>query len=135
MQRDLASITEEIREVTNLIAQRYRFGEERNELVARFHELREEQKRARREQSPKLIYFLHAPSVGLVKIGYSSNAATRIASLHLSSPVPLTLLGTVDGDRAREAQYHSQWAHLRRHGEWFDATAELLAQIQRDVAA
>lgn len=133
MLRSLDEIARDLRAVAAALTLDGVTDAERERLIARFHRLHEEQKRTRRALASKRIYFLHAPSVGLVKIGYSADAASRIASLHLSSPVPLVLLGTVRGGKAREAEYHNAWSSQRRHGEWFVASEDLLATIEADI--
>jgi hypothetical protein len=72
-----------------------------------------------------MIYFLSAPSVNLAKIGFSVEPEGRIKSLRLLSPVPLEIIGMIPGDFEQERALHARFLHLRSHGEWFHATAEL----------
>lgn len=78
------------------------------------------------------VYFLHAPTVGLVKIGRSIDMERRLQEIRLLSPVPLELLGVVNGGARRESAYHRKWSRLRQHGEWFTATEELRFQLWSD---
>jgi hypothetical protein len=78
-----------------------------------------------------MIYFLHAEGCGKVKIGYSADPVRRVEELAVSSPVPLCLLGTVEGDRTAETEFHAMLATDRMHGEWFRATPGLLSVIYR----
>ena len=72
-----------------------------------------------------MIYFLHAASVNLVKIGFSFNPEDRANTLRLLSPVSLEIIGILYGDRDEEIRLHKRFSHLRAHGEWFHATEEL----------
>lgn len=89
-----------------------------------------------------MIYFIHAPLAGLIKIGRSRNVAKRLAELQTYSPVSLVLVGTIGTDsdqaatrfdsfdRREEERIHLRFHHLRRHGEWFEASRELLAFVE-----
>lgn len=79
------------------------------------------------------VYFLHAPSVGLVKIGRSIDVERRLSEVRLISPVPLQLLWYTNGGAAAEARYHQRWAHLREHGEWFRCEHELMVEIEANA--
>lgn len=83
------------------------------------------------------VYFLHAPSVNLLKIGYSGDPERRFEQVRLISPVPLRVIGVIDGGAEMERQLHERFAHLRSHGEWFHATAELMnfASLESLMAA
>lgn len=72
------------------------------------------------------VYFLHAPSVNLIKIGRSSDPERRFAEVRLISPVSLDVVGVIDGGSDVEAALHQKFSHLRSHGEWFHATADLM---------
>lgn len=80
----------------------------------------------------KQVYFLHAPSVHLVKIGVSGDPERRFSEIGLISPVPVVVWAVVDGGHDVEADYHRRFSHLRHHGEWFHATAELLNAASSD---
>lgn len=72
------------------------------------------------------VYFIHAPSEGLVKIGYSAgHPDCRLKMLRIGSPVPLERLAFVRGGMASEREIHARFRHLRRHGEWFQFTDEI----------
>jgi len=79
------------------------------------------------------VYFLRAPSVGLLKIGRSIDIERRLSEIRLISPVKLELLGYVSGDWSVETAYHRRWHGLRQHGEWFTETAELRAALECDI--
>jgi len=81
------------------------------------------------------VYFLLSPTINRVKIGFESGKGARVATHQTSCPEPLVLLGHVKaGSMADEKEYHEQWAHLRRHGEWFEATEELVQWIKEKTA-
>lgn len=71
------------------------------------------------------VYFLLASSVNLIKIGRSGDPETRFEQLRLLSPVPLEVIGIIEGGSAVEADLHQQFNHLHSHGEWFHAAHEL----------
>ena len=79
------------------------------------------------------VYFVSAPSAGLIKIGRALCAVRRFDSLRSSSPVPLTMLGAVPCHRggALEGELHDRFAALRSHGEWFRESDELLTYIAK----
>jgi hypothetical protein len=80
------------------------------------------------KQKTSWIYFL-ASDNGLIKIGVSTRPQSRISSLISSSPVPLTSLGMMRGDRIIEAEIHHQFRDFRRHGEWFETNEGLMRFI------
>lgn len=81
------------------------------------------------------VYFVHAPSVNLLKIGRSADPDRRFHELRLLSPVPLVVIGVVNGGSSVEAEFHKRFDHLRSHGEWFHATGELVRFAQTESLA
>lgn len=75
------------------------------------------------------VYFLHAPAVGMVKIGRSRNIEQRMIDLRCASPVPLKLIMTVDGGLTTERMMHERFKPYRKHGEWFKASRTLMRWI------
>jgi Meiotically up-regulated gene 113 len=81
-----------------------------------------------------MVYFLRAGE--LVKIGFSSSmrgVRQRHSTILTSSPLPVELLGAVEGTEADEKRWHQRFAAQRAKGEWFTASPELLTAIE-DVA-
>lgn len=80
-----------------------------------------------------MIYFVQAAIIGRIKIGYCHHTrlAKRTAALQTASPVPLVLLATTDGNKAREAALHARFAACRAIGEWFDPAPALVRFITR----
>lgn len=74
-------------------------------------------------------YFVYAGAANLIKIGSSDDPVRRFTELRLISPVPLRVLGVVADERYPERELHERFNHLRCHGEWFHATADLRKQI------
>lgn len=67
------------------------------------------------------VYFMRRER--LIKIGYSTDPVARATGLNAE------LLAAVPGDWALEKQMHSQFAHLRRTGEWFEPGEDLIGYI------
>jgi transcriptional regulator with XRE-family HTH domain len=80
------------------------------------------------------LYFVRRESDGAIKIGLSRNPKARLGNLRVATPDRLSLLGTVDGDYARERELHKRFADSRIAGEWFEPTDELLALINDEAA-
>lgn len=78
------------------------------------------------------VYFIGAPEVGLVKIGYAEQPKGRLGKAQVDSPTRLILLAVIDGSVTEERQLHSRFADLRARGEWFrneGALAEYIATL------
>lgn len=80
--------------------------------------------------TPGHIYFIQAESGGLVKIGWATCPKTRMARMQAHGPLKLVLLHSEPGNGKDEAALHRQFAVDRRHGEWFEPTAGILAHIE-----
>jgi len=65
------------------------------------------------------VYFIYAPEIERVKIGFSGNALKRFEQVKHWVPVSIVLLGTVDGPRFLETQLHQLCADHQANGEWF----------------
>lgn len=135
MPRDVETITADLREVVSILALKTVTGDDRARFVEMFHSLHREKMLARRAEAVWRVYFMHAPVVRLVKIGATSSLNSRLLALQNGSPVPLTLLGCLDGGKEVEKSLHTQWAILRSHGEWFHETDDLMAFIRKAVCA
>jgi hypothetical protein len=75
------------------------------------------------------VYYVLAPDLGLVKIGYAENVRNRFSKIQSDSPARLILAGFEDGDEALEAARHAEFTDLRRRGEWFAAEGALAEHI------
>jgi hypothetical protein len=76
----------------------------------------------------EVVYFFKNET-GRIKIGYTNHIERRQRQLE-NNTGPLSLLGTMPGGLAEEQQLHRKFAHLRQHGEWFDADPELTGYIE-----
>jgi hypothetical protein len=96
------------------------------------------------------VYFILAPSMRRIKIGFSFNLKSRLKDLQLGSPDQLTvltclLIQCLDTDESEpqwfyesilrhkaleiESHLHEKFKHIRVKGEWFEATDELLSFV------
>jgi hypothetical protein len=76
-------------------------------------------------------YFLQARKDGPIKIGSSRNLLVRLRTLVMMSPVPLTLLGVMEGDH--EGRCHTRLGAFRLHGEWFAPSETVLEFIRANA--
>lgn len=79
------------------------------------------------ERTGSRVYFAQVGD--RIKIRWSRNVATRVATLQTANADPIHLLATIPGARSLERQLHERFAAARVSGEWFEATPDLLAYI------
>lgn len=73
------------------------------------------------------VYFVYAKEVSRIKIGWSQrDAKYRIKTMATDCPCDLSLIVQVKGSRIDEREYHKKFHYINHHGEWFEATKELL---------
>lgn len=77
------------------------------------------------------VYFIVAPHIGLVKIGFSVDLKTRLATISACSPVPVELAASLLGGYELENDLHWRFANSRVRGEWFDYSCEIQEFVQR----
>ena len=77
-----------------------------------------------------LLCPLRATVGGLIKIGWAVDVSVRLAKLQACSPLALIVLHSEPGNGREERSLHTRFAATRRHGEWFEDSAELLAYIE-----
>lgn len=102
-----------------------------NGLTSWCKECRNRQKRKtwqKQKYKKSVIYFVQGSD--LIKIGRTYNLDDRLTKLQCGSPVPLTLLGTVEGGKRTESHLHELFHSLRHHGEWFRIEKPLLDYIK-----
>ena len=85
----------------------------------------------RESARPGHIYFLKNGRRKLVKIGFSSDHATRIGSIQMATPDKLKLIATIPGSRALEAELHKRFAKYHVQGEWFSVDGALATYLER----
>jgi len=81
--------------------------------------------------TPGRIYFIQGENGGLIKIGWATWPALRMARMQPHSPVILTLLHHEAGNGRQERELHVRFASARQHGEWFDPVQEILDYIEQ----
>lgn len=76
-----------------------------------------------------MIYFIADAVASRIKIGFSVNPWKRLGKIQSDCCNEVTLLAVIEGDTAREAEIHAQFAssHVRR--EWFNMSPELSVYI------
>lgn len=89
--------------------------------------------RPRKTYGPRkggFVYFI-AGEDGPVKIGYSAHPRRRLKALQSGSPLKLRILAQIEGDQADEKEFHRRFQSIHSHGEWFERTDELMAEVSR----
>jgi hypothetical protein len=82
------------------------------------------------------IYFIQGEITKRIKIGFTKRKLSiRIGQLQVGSPDKLSLLGWLWGNEDVEFYIQNMWWHLRDHGEWFNASPELLKYITENNCA
>lgn len=76
------------------------------------------------------VYYVHAPELGLVKIGTAGDPVNRFCNMQTGSPSRLVLLAWEEGSGATESERHTTFAELRRRGEWFAYEGALKAHVE-----
>lgn len=74
-----------------------------------------------------VVYFIG--DMHKVKIGYTRSLKMRVKELWARVGCPLQLYATCPGGRDVERAYHTQFAASRLHGEWFERTPAIMAEI------
>lgn len=76
------------------------------------------------------VYYVSAPEIGMVKIGYAENPAHRFSKMQVDSPTRLILVAIEPGGEAIENARHRQFASCRARGEWFRHEDKLAEHIR-----
>lgn len=96
---------------------------------------------------PPRIYFINAPELDLMKIGWSTNIADRLRAIRSSElggelrDTELVLVGSIPGDCFGEHVLHRHFACARVQGEWFQSDAirhfvdDIVTMTDEQVAA
>jgi len=66
-----------------------------------------------------VVYVVKRPRERMVKIGFSTNLASRMATLQTAAGAQLVLLAAAAGTREDEKALHKRFAEHRASGEWF----------------
>jgi hypothetical protein len=77
------------------------------------------------------VYFMRAGAHGPIKIGFAWDLRVRLCAIQPGNHEELTVVGWLHrGTRALERDTHRQFSALHIRGDWFRATAQLLAFIR-----
>ena len=75
-----------------------------------------------------MIYFIQVMDpAARIKIGYTTKAANRLASIRAACPYQVKFLGQMEGDLSTEKALHERFAEHAVIGEWFEPAPELMA--------
>lgn len=88
--------------------------------------------RAQRRGRQGYVYCIGEKSggnLGYVKIGYSVNPEARVGELQTGNPRVLYLVAKMPGTEEDERRIHAKFIHKNIVGEWFSATADVLAEF------
>lgn len=71
-----------------------------------------------------MIYFIEYGN--LIKIGYAKNPAKRIKEIQSNYPLPLGIVGIIDGERSEEQKLHFKFKEYHVNKEWFEKSISIL---------
>jgi hypothetical protein len=75
------------------------------------------------------VYYVRAPDLGLVKIGFAEKPKARFSKIQSDSPTRLVLAAVEAGNEVIEQARHVQFAEYRQRGEWFRHEGRLAEHI------
>jgi len=75
------------------------------------------------------IYFARAETTNFVKIGFAVTVGRRLLHLQAGCPYRLKLVREVEGDRSKEAAFHTLFAEHRLEREWFNWVPEMQTAV------
>ncbi len=81
------------------------------------------------------IYFIQQGEAGPIKIGWSKNVRSRLASLQTANPQRLRLLLVLEGEERDERRLHDWFGLERLGGEWFKSDGEVATFVASQKAA
>lgn len=83
------------------------------------------------EPAEGFVYVMEC--AGFHKIGWAKTSPKRRRSaLQVSNPLPVTLVGVIEGSKLVEAEWHLAFREKRVSGEWFALTEEDVARVLHD---
>jgi len=77
-----------------------------------------------------VVYFIGWHGMD-VKIGFTRHLRDRLIEITKRSGCPQKLLAATPGSFKMERDYHKRFGATRKHGEWFDWSLEIHAEIAR----
>lgn len=98
-----------------------------------FIQNKEKQKSDKKTKPSTKVLYVMQNSLGLYKIGISTNADRRLKQVVASSGLPVNLLKQYKTKDARnlEKYLHNNLSHLREKGEWFKGDSGIMDQIDQ----
>lgn len=75
------------------------------------------------------VYYVLAPDLGMVKIGYAKSPILRFSKIQSDSPTRLILVAVEEGGKEVEARIHARFARHRARAEWFRHDGDLADYI------
>lgn len=87
------------------------------------------------DRSKGFVYFVEAPELGLIKIGYSLNPERRLRDLRWILPCEVRLLGSRRGSIWVEQELQAEVAEHRVRSEWFRDCPAVRALLRREIAS
>ncbi len=78
------------------------------------------------------VYFIQSGDSGPIKIGVSVSVDTRLKNIQVYHPLPLRVIGLIEGTVKKEHEVHTLFAKHRLRGEWFSPSPEILAFIKEN---
>lgn len=87
-------------------------------------------KKAFRGKAKGYVYFIQGLCGGAIKIGYSTNPASRLKTLQTGYPDTLRILVLVPGNERTERFFHYKFEEFKMNGEWYKPDERLLKHIE-----
>jgi hypothetical protein len=86
---------------------------------------------------PGHVYLIEAIGTPRIKIGHGGSAHQRLKQLSTGTPYPLRLLHTITASdsAALEDALHVRYEVYKRHNEWYELPADVLAALLQEVFA
>ena len=76
-----------------------------------------------------MIYFIKEEETPYIKIGYTQDIYRRMIKIQADCPVKLTILKTVEGDKAYEKELNRKFAAFHYRGEWFKMNEKAIQDL------
>lgn len=82
------------------------------------------------QSSGGFVYVMEC--AGFYKIGWTMSPRIRLSAIQVGSPLPVTLVGVIEGSIMNEAEWHEAFSDKRVRGEWFALTDEDVSRVLHD---
>lgn len=71
------------------------------------------------------IYVVGNRAKSICKIGYSKYPFSRLKSIQVGCPYPITIIALYEGSKETEKKLHNKFKKLKLSGEWFSLEGDL----------